>query len=299
MSAASMGSIYGQQISPAAMFFNMPFGTGMQSPERHFAGEQVEAETASQSSCGDARSASDALLLEHLSTVRYVARRIHERLPQHVDFEELVSAGIVGLIDAVAKFKDDKNTQFKTYAQFRIRGAILDSLRSLDWSPRELRRRGRSVEEALRSSTQRLGRTPSDVEVAAEMGVSLQEYQKLLSDLKALEIGSLNAEHSEESGEEELAYVAAPAEEDPLFRCLKAEMKQHLIDAIDALPERERMVLTLYYYEELSMKEIAQLLGVVESRVSQIRSSAVVRVRSALAAVAQPAVKSKKATQWC
>ena len=297
MSAGSMGSIYGHQISPAAIFLNVPFGTVHELPELSVE-EEMELEAPLKDSCSGTHCGSDALLLEHLSTVRYVARRIHERLPQHVDFEELVSAGTVGLIDAIAKFKDDKNTQFKTYAQFRIRGAILDSLRSLDWSPRELRRRGRSVEEALRRSTQRLGRTPSDVEVAFEMGLSLQEYQKLLTDLKALEIGSLNAERSEESGEEELAYVAAPAEEDPLFRCLKAEMKQHLIDAIDALPERERMVLTLYYYEELSMKEIAQLLGVVESRVSQIRSSAVLRVRSALVGPAQPS-KSKRGSQLC
>ncbi len=229
----------------------------------------------------------DARILEHLSTVRFVARQIHKGLPEHVDFEELVSAGIVGLIDAASKYKDDKNTQFRTYAQFRIRGAILDSLRSLDWSPRELRRKGRGVEEAIRSTTQKLKRTPTDVEIANEMGVSLQDYQRLLSDLKSLEIGSLHAERGEESGEEELAFVAAPEEESPLLRCMEAEMKQHLADAIDELPERERMVLTLYYYEELSMKEIGQLMGIVESRVSQIRSSAVVRMRSALGACKQ------------
>lgn len=224
----------------------------------------------------------DARILEHLPTVRFVARQIHKGLPEHVDFEELVSAGILGLIDAASKFSDDKNTQFKTYAQFRIRGAILDSLRSLDWSPRELRRKGRGVEEAIRATTQRLGRTPTEIEIAGAMDLSLQEYQRLLSDLKSLEIGSLHAERGEESGEEELAFVAAPEGESPLLRCMEAEMKQHMVDAIDALPERERMVLTLYYYEELSMKEIAQLLGVVESRVSQIRSSAVLRMRSTL-----------------
>ena len=229
-----------------------------------------------------AESIRNARIVEHLSTVRFVARQIHKGVPEHVDFEELVSAGIVGLIDAAAKFKDDKNTQFKTYAQFRIRGAILDSLRSLDWSPRELRRKGRGVEQAMRSATQRLQRTPTDVEVAAEMGLALQEYQRLLSDLKTLEIGSLHAERGEDSGEEELAYVAAPEDDNPLLRCMEAEMKQHMMDAIDALPERERMVLTLYYYEELSMREIAELMGVVESRVSQIRCSAVLRMRSAL-----------------
>lgn len=299
--SVGMESFTGRQVSESAMFTNGFFeaGTGTVDPElgieefgiEEFGVQAVQPVHVPGTISG---SASDALLLEHLATVRHVARKIHERLPQHVDLEELVSAGIVGLIDAVSKFKDDKNTQFKTYAQFRIRGAILDSLRSLDWSPRELRRKGRGVEEAIRLKTQQMGRTPTEVEVAAEMSLTLQEYQRLLTDLKALEIGSLNAERNEESGEEELAYVSAPAEEDPLFRCMKAEMKQHLMDAMDALPERERMVLTLYYYEELTMKEIAQLMGVVESRVSQIRTSAVLHVRSALAAFAQPSRKTVK-----
>ncbi|MDE1178386.1 MAG: FliA/WhiG family RNA polymerase sigma factor [Edaphobacter sp.] len=225
----------------------------------------------------------DRLLMEHLPTVRYIARRIHERLPQHVELDDLISAGVVGLIDAFSKFDHAKKVQFKSYAQFRIRGAILDSLRTLDWSPRELRRKGRAVEEAIRTVTQRIGRAPSDQEIAAEMKLTLNEYQQLLGDLKGLEIGSLHMERSEDSGDEELAYIPGSPEEDPLFRCLKGEMKQRLIDAIDDLPEKERMVLTLYYYEELTMKEIGLTLGVVESRISQIHSSAVLRLRSALA----------------
>lgn len=225
----------------------------------------------------------DMLLMEHLPTVRYIARRIHERLPQHVDLDDLVSAGVVGLIDAFSKFDQSKKVQFKSYAQFRIRGAILDSLRTLDWSPRELRRKGRAVEEAIRSLTQSLRRAPTEQEIAAEMKLSLAAYQQLLGDLKGLEIGSLHIERSEDSGDEELAYVPGSPEEDPLFRCLKGEMKQRLADAIDELPEKERLVLTLYYYEELTMREIGLTLGVVESRVSQIHSSAVLRLRSALA----------------
>lgn len=225
----------------------------------------------------------DALLMEHLPTVRYVARRIHERLPQHVDLDDLISAGIVGLIDAFSKFDRNKKVQFKSYAQFRIRGAILDSLRTLDWSPRELRRKGRAVEEAIRAVTQRVGRAPLEQEIAKEMDLSLADYQQLLGDLKGLEIGSLHIERSEDSGDEELAYVPGAPDDDPLFRCLKGEMKQRLADAIDELPEKERMVLTLYYYEELTMKEIGLTLGVVESRVSQIHSSAVARLRVTLA----------------
>src|SRR4051794_41167871 len=165
----------------------------------------------------------DVLLMEHLPTVRYLARRIHERLPQHVELDDLVSAGIVGLIDAFSKFDHTKKVQFKSYAQFRIRGAILDSLRTLDWSPRELRRKGRAVEEAIRSVTQRVGRAPSEQEIAKEMELTLPEYQLLLGDLKGLEIGSLHMERSEDSGDEELAYIPGSPEDDPLFRCLKGE----------------------------------------------------------------------------
>lgn len=214
--------------------------------------------------------------------VRYVARRIHERLPQHVEIEDLVSAGVIGLLDAFTKFDPAKKVQFRSYAQFRIRGAILDSLRSLDWSPRELRRKGREAEEAVRVVTARLGRAPNESEVAAEMKLSLEEYQTLLGDLKGLEIGTLHVERNEDSGEEELAYLPGKPDEDPLFCCLKGEMKEKLTEATDKLPDRERLVVTLYYYEEMTMREIGLALGVVESRVSQIHASAVLHLRAAL-----------------
>jgi RNA polymerase sigma factor for flagellar operon FliA len=223
-------------------------------------------------------------MMEHLPMVRYLARRIHERLPHHVELDDLVSAGMLGLLDAMRKFDPEKKVQFRSYAQFRIRGAILDSLRTLDWGPRDLRRKGRAVEEAMRTMTARLGRAPQEAEVAAEMGLSLGEYQQLLGELKGLEIGTLHAERSEESGEEELAFVPANPEDDPLFRCLKGELRERLIHAIEALPERERLVMTLYYYEEMTMKEIGLTLGVVESRVSQMHSSAVLHLRSMLGA---------------
>jgi RNA polymerase sigma factor for flagellar operon FliA len=224
----------------------------------------------------------ERVLLEHLPIVRFLARRIHERLPQHVDIEDLVSAGVVGLLDAFAKFDPAKKVQFRSYAQFRIRGAILDSLRTLDWSPRELRRKGRAVEEAIRVVTARLGHAPGEQEVAAAMGLDLEAYQQLLGDLKGLEIGTLHMERNEDSGEEELAYVPGRPDEDPLFRCLRSEMEGRLSDAIANLPDRERLVMTLYYFEEMTMKEIGLALGVVESRVSQVHASAVVHLRAAL-----------------
>jgi len=231
-------------------------------------------------------------LMEHLPTVRYLARRIHERLPHHVELDDLVSAGVVGLLDAMRKFDPAKKVQFRSYAQFRIRGAILDSLRMLDWSPRELRRKGRAVEEAIRSVTARLGRAPQESEIAMEMGLPLQEYQQLLGELKGLEIGTLHVERSEDSGEEELAFLPNDPEDDPLFRCLKGEMRERLMAAIDALPERERLVMTLYYYEEMTMKEIGLTLGVVESRVSQMHSSAVLHLRALLGGGGRKPVES-------
>jgi RNA polymerase sigma factor for flagellar operon FliA len=224
----------------------------------------------------------ERVLLEHLPIVRFLARRIHDRLPQHVDIEDMVSAGVVGLMDAFSKFDPAKKVQFRSYAQFRIRGAILDSLRTLDWSPRELRRKGRAVEEAIRVLTARMGRAPNEAEVAVEMALELEKYQQLLGDLKGLEIGTLHMERNEDSGEEELAYVPGRPEEDPLFRCLRGELEERLAEAIQNLPDRERLVMSLYYYEEMTMREIGLALGVVESRVSQVHASAVVHLRGAL-----------------
>jgi RNA polymerase sigma factor for flagellar operon FliA len=222
----------------------------------------------------------ERLLLEHLPIVRFVARRIQERLPQHIEFEELLAAGTLGLIDASRKFNPDKNVQFRSYAQFRIRGAILDSLRTLDWSPRELRRRGRAIEEAIRTLRSRFGRPPVHSEIALEMGITLASYQQLLGELKGLEVTALNADRSEDSDEEELAFVPGKKTDDPLYQLLDGESRQRLAAAIEKLSERERLVMTLYYYEEQTMKEIAQILGVVESRVSQIHGAAVEHLRS-------------------
>ncbi|MGC9198499.1 MAG: sigma-70 family RNA polymerase sigma factor [Acidobacteriaceae bacterium] len=222
----------------------------------------------------------DRILLEHLATVRSIAHRIHERLPEHVELDDLISAGVVGLLDAYNKFDHSKQVQFKSYAQFRIRGAILDSLRLLDWSPRELRRKGRAVQDAILALTRTLQRVPTEPEIARELSLDLNQYQLLLGQLKGLEIGSLNLENNEDSGEEQLDCIPGSAQDDPLFRCLQGEMRQLLMDAIEELPEKERMVLTLYYFEEITMKEIGLALGVVESRVSQIHSAAVQRLRS-------------------
>jgi RNA polymerase sigma factor for flagellar operon FliA len=225
----------------------------------------------------------ERILMEQLPQVRYIARRIHERLPRHVPFEDLVHAGVLGLIDALGKFDRSKHVQFSSYAKFRIRGAILDSLRELDWSPRELRRKGRQVEEAYNRLSSRLGRTPTESDLAREMELSLEELQSLLSELNTLEIGSLRVESSQNGKEEDLAASLPTKPEDtPFSKCLQSEMRQLLAGAIAELPEKEQRVLSLYYFEELTMKEVGAVLGIGESRVSQIHSLAMVRLRARL-----------------
>jgi RNA polymerase sigma factor for flagellar operon FliA len=221
-------------------------------------------------------------LMEHMAAVRFIARRIHERLPQHVEIDDLISAGSIGLMDAFTKYDASKNVQFKSYAQFRIRGAILDSLRDLDWSPRDLRRKGRAADEAVRRLTCKLGRAPLATEVAAEMNVSLAQYHQIVGELKNLEVGTLNAARNEDAGDDEINYVPGPVEDDPFLQCMKGEMRNHLAAAIEELPERERTVLSLYYFEELNMKEVGEAIGIAESRVSQIHANALLRLRTSM-----------------
>lgn len=228
-------------------------------------------------------SETDRLIAEQLPQVRYIARRIHERLPQHVPLEDLVQAGVLGLIDAVHKFDTSKNVQFKSYAKFRIRGAIIDSLRELDWSPRDLRRKARKIEEATARLNTRLGRAASEPEIAEELEMDLEEFQRTIGELDGLDLGSLHIESPSDGHEDDLCeYVAGDPETSPYHLCLHSEIREHLAEAISELGEKERLVLSLYYYEELTMKEVGAVLGVVESRVSQIHTLALVRLRSRL-----------------
>ena len=237
----------------------------------------------------------ERILMEQLPQVRYIARRIHERLPRHVPFEDLVHAGVVGLIDALNKFDLSKQVQFSSYAKFRIRGAILDSLRELDWSPRELRRKGRLVDSVYSDLSGKLGRAPDENEIAQEMSIRLQELQSLLAELDGLELGSLRMESPRDGKDEDLTdYIPSKPEETPFFQCLRAETKHLLERAISELPEKEQRVLALYYYEELTMKEVGAALGIGESRVSQIHSLAMVRLRARLNFLtAPPATRAK------
>lgn len=233
--------------------------------------------------------ARERVLMEQLPQVRYIARRIHERLPRHVPFEDLVHAGVVGLIDALNKFDQSKHVQFSSYAKFRIRGAILDSLRDLDWSPRELRRKGRLLDQAYNQLSAKLGRVPTESELALELGLELHELQSLLAELDGLELSSLRLESQDSRNQEDLIdIIPSKSEETPFFQCLRSEAKQLIEQAISELPEKERRVLVLYYYEELTMKKVGAALGIGESRVSQIHSLAIVRLRARLKFLTAP-----------
>lgn len=238
------------------------------------------------------------LISEHMPIVRSIARRIHEQLPAHVSRDDLYSAGVIGLLEAVDRFDPSKGVLFRTYAQHRIRGAILDSLRSLDWSPRQLRSKGRAIEQVIQTLTQRFSRPPEEEEIAMELNFSLKRYQHLLGSLKGLEIGTLHAERKE-SGEEELVYLPGRPEDDPLFRCLYAEMREFLGHAIGDLPERERLVVSLRYYEGATMKEIGSLLGATESRTSQIHTSAILHLRARFTEAANSRRSSPKPVPGC
>ncbi|MBZ5701341.1 MAG: FliA/WhiG family RNA polymerase sigma factor [Acidobacteriia bacterium] len=228
------------------------------------------------------------LLLEHLPEVSYIARRIHERLPPHVPLDDLVHAGMLGLIDAVDKFDPRKKVQLKSYARFRIRGAILDSLRQMDWSPRNLRRQARRIEQAQQDLAAELGRAPQEPELAQNLGMPLAQFQRLRGDLRGLELGSLHRETEDGPGEDAAVALASSPEEDPFHLCLESEMRALVAEALEALAEKEQQVVALYYLKELTMSEVGALLGIGESRVSQIHTAALVRLRARLQAVLQP-----------
>jgi RNA polymerase sigma factor for flagellar operon FliA len=224
----------------------------------------------------------ERILLEHMPLVRMVAYRMLERLPQQVELDDLVSAGVVGLIDAYNKFDPSKEVLFRSYAAVRIRGAILDSLRGMDWAPREIRRKAREIEETTQRLTQRMGRKPQQSDVAAEMGMAFASFEKLRLTIKGLEIGSLQERRRDGSMEEEMVSIETHPEDDPLHRCLCRERATHLSALVADLPKREQRVLQMYYVQEMTLKEIGLALGLVESRVSQIRTAVLEVLRARL-----------------
>ena len=224
----------------------------------------------------------EALILEHLSLIKHVAHRVATRLPSNVEIGDLVNAGVIGLLDAVDKFEPERGVKFKTYAELRVRGAIIDSLRTLDWAPRSLRRKGRDIERVYGELEQKLGRPATDEEASQALGENLEDFHALLDQLNGLTIGSFDDTFREDNSEAVINYYPDDGRNDPHLQFESAELTRMLAEAIDALPDKERTVLSLYYYEELTMKEIGSLLGVNESRVSQLHSKATLRLRGKL-----------------
>ncbi|HUE00859.1 MAG TPA: FliA/WhiG family RNA polymerase sigma factor [Bryobacteraceae bacterium] len=222
----------------------------------------------------------ERLILEHLPQVRLIARRIRDRLPENVSLEDLVSAGIVGLIAAVDQYDPSHNVKLKTYAEHKIRGAILDSLRGLDWAPRQRRKKAKQIEFAISRAEQRLHRCPGEEEIAAEMGVALDEYHRWLVDVQGLNIGSLEYTGEDGEGKGLLEYLSDDQALLPSRIVERSQLEQLLSDAIRKIPPMERTVLGLYYIEELSLREIAEVVDLHESRISHLKSQAILRLRA-------------------
>ena len=225
----------------------------------------------------------DEVLRRHLPLVRRVVQRLAARKPPHIELDDLVSWGIVGLLDAIGKYDPRKEASFSTYAQFRIRGAILDHLRSLDWVPRSVRQKASLIDKTARTLEGMLGRPPSEEEIARELGLSLESYQELLARIGEMSLFSLE-DLGFGRGEERLHLERRleEDEEDPLGALLTQERVDLVAEAIARLPEREKVVITLYYHEELTMKEVGAVLGLTESRVSQLHSQAMLRLKAPL-----------------
>ncbi len=224
----------------------------------------------------------ERLILEHLPQVRLIARRIQERLPDNINLEDLISTGVIGLISAIDHFDPRHNVKLKTYAEYKIRGAILDSLRGLDWAPRQKRRKAKQIESAIGSAEQRLQRSPSEEEIAEVLGVSLEEYREWLVEIRGLNVASLEYAGNEQ-GRDLLHYLPDEPDNLPSTLLERSELEKLLAGAFERLPAIERTVLSLYYHEELTLREIAQVVSLHESRISQLKSQAILRLRTHMA----------------
>ncbi|MES2150402.1 MAG: RNA polymerase sigma factor FliA [Pseudomonadota bacterium] len=223
----------------------------------------------------------DHLLTEHMPLVKRLAHHMKAKLPPSVEVDDLVQAGMIGLLDAINRYEETHGAQFETYAVLRIRGAMLDELRNSDWLPRSMRQNMRKIESAMSTLQQKLGHPPSESEVAKLLKLSLSDYQDMLSDGGGHQLVYYEDFHDNEGGDSFLDRYAVD-DSDPLRSLLDGDFRQAVIDAIDALPPREKILMGLYYEEELNLKEIGAVMGVSESRVSQLHTQAVARLRAAL-----------------
>ena len=237
----------------------------------------------------------DRLILTYAPLVKFVAGRLGASLPSHVDEQDLVSYGLLGLISAIERFDPDREIKFETYAISRVKGAIIDELRSLDWVPRSVRTRAREIERAIAELERQLMRAPTDEEIATKVGITGDELEASLSEISRTSIAALDELWSpSSSGGDQIALIDTIEDTtgpDPELSLEQTEMKEALGEAIARLPERKKLVVTLYYYEELTLREIGEVLGVTESRISQLHTKAVLRLKARLsgAVVREPA----------
>jgi RNA polymerase sigma factor for flagellar operon FliA len=236
-------------------------------------------------SSGDER-ARERLVVAYSPLVKYVAGRMASGLPAHVDEADLISYGLVGLINAIERFELEREIKFETYAITRIKGAIIDELRSLDWVPRSVRSRARDIERANSKLEHKLQRAPTDEEMSDELGMTMQEFHDALLQISNSTVAALDElwSVSDASGDQVslLDTLHDPGAPDPAAVMDQTELKDRVADAIARLPEREKLVVALYYYENLTLREIGEVLGVTESRISQLHTKAVLRLRSRL-----------------
>jgi RNA polymerase sigma factor for flagellar operon FliA len=228
----------------------------------------------------------DRLILTYAPLVKYVAGRLGSGLPAHVDEGDLVSYGLLGLIGAIERFDPSRDIKFETYAISRIKGAIIDELRSLDWVPRSVRSRAREIERAVAELEKKLMRAPTDEEISAKIGISVDELDTSLTEISRSSIAALDELWTvNSSGGDQVALIDTIEDTEgpePQSALAQTEQKEALADAISRLPEREKLVVTLYYYEELTLREIGEVLGVTESRVSQLHTKAILRLKARL-----------------
>lgn len=221
------------------------------------------------------------LIVAHLGLVKALALRLARRVPAQVEVNELVSAGVIGLVDAATRYEPSLGVPFDAFARRRVHGAMLDSLRGLDWAPRSVRRMRRDLDEAIARLRSATAREPDAHEIAKELGLTEAEYDRMLDQVRALDVAAIR-QQSGSNGGASILELAIDPQEGALERIERAELREHLVKALQGLPERERRILSLYYEHELTLAEIGEVIGVGESRVSQLRTQAIARLRSRL-----------------
>jgi RNA polymerase sigma factor for flagellar operon FliA len=224
----------------------------------------------------------ERLILEHMPQVNLIARRIHETLPGSVCLDDLISSGVVGLIMAIDNYDPSQSVKLKTYAEYKIRGAILDSLRGMDWASRHRRKKYKEIEAAISSAEQKLHRPPTEEEIAAELGLTVAEYRARLVEVQGLTLGSLEMTVGSENGQDLLSIIPSP-DELPSATVERAELERLIARAVDQLPESEKLILALYYQEELTLREIGDIVNLRVSRVSELKTTSILRLRAYVA----------------